>query len=371
MIIGLPKEIKDHEYRVGLTPNSVHALIEQGHRVLVETKAGMGSSIQDEDYRAAGAEIVAHAEDVWAAQLVVKVKEPIETEYCYLREDLLLFAYLHLASNKSLTENLLASGASALAYETVQAASGALPLLTPMSEVAGRMAVQIGAMCLLKTQGGRGVLMSGVPGVSPANVVILGAGVVGTNAVRVATGLGAQVTVLDISHDRLKVLDDLFPGRLQTRFSDVLNIQEAVYEADLVIGAVLIPGGRSPWLITRQMLSQMRNGSVIVDVAVDQGGCVETTRATTYSDPVYEVDGVLHYCVANMPGAVPRTSTFALNNQTAAYVLSLANEGLEAIRHDRSLMQGLNIHRGQVTHSAVAETFGLEYTPPMEALAAR
>jgi alanine dehydrogenase len=369
MIIGLPKEIKDNEYRVGLTPNSVHALVEQGHRVLFESGAGIGSFISDEDFRAAGAEIVSLAEDAWAAQLVVKVKEPIESEYRYLREDLLLFTYLHLASNRPLTEILLASGVSAVAYETVQAATGALPLLTPMSEVAGRMAVQIGAMYLLKTQGGRGVLMSGVPGVPPANVVILGAGVVGANAVRVAVGMGAQVTALDISHDRLKMLDDSFPGRLQTRFSDSLNIRTAVYEADLVIGAVLVPGGRSPWLITREMLSQMRNGSVIVDVAVDQGGCVETTHATTHSDPVYEIDGVLHYCVANMPGAVPRTSTFALNNQTAAYVLSLASEGLGAIHHDRTLMQGLNIHHGQVTHAAVADAFGLQYIPPLEALA--
>jgi alanine dehydrogenase len=369
MIIGLPKEIKDNEYRVGLTPNSVHALVEQGHRVLVESGAGIGSFISDEDFRAAGAEIVSLAEDAWAAQLVVKVKEPIESEYRYLREDLLLFTYLHLASNRPLTEILLASGVSAVAYETVQAATGALPLLTPMSEVAGRMAVQIGAMYLLKTQGGRGVLMSGVPGVPPANVVILGAGVVGANAVRVAVGMGAQVTALDISHDRLKMLDDSFPGRLQTRFSDSLNIRTAVYEADLVIGAVLVPGGRSPWLITREMLSQMRNGSVIVDVAVDQGGCVETTHATTHSDPVYEIDGVLHYCVANMPGAVPRTSTFALNNQTAAYVLSLASEGLGAIHHDRTLMQGLNIHHGQVTHAAVADAFGLQYIPPLKALA--
>lgn len=364
MNIGLPREIKDNEYRVGLTPGSVHALVEQGHRVWVQSGAGMGSFISDEDYRSAGAEIVPCAEDAWAAQLVVKVKEPTEAEYRYLRKDLLLFTYLHLASNETLTERLLASGASAIAYETVQTADGTLPLLRPMSEVAGRMAVQVGAMYLLKTQGGRGVLMSGVPGVAPANVVILGAGTVGTNAARVAAGMGAAVTVLDISHDRLKMLDDHFPGRLQTLFSDRLNIQEVVGQADLVIGAVLIPGGRSPWLITREMLPQMRNGAVIVDVAVDQGGCVETTRATTHSDPVFEIDGVLHYGVANMPGAVPRTSTFALNNQTAAYVLSLANEGLAAMRHDRALLHGLNICRGHVTHPAVAHAFELAYVSP-------
>lgn len=367
MIIGVPKEIKDDEYRVGLTPGSVHTLVGQGHRVLVETGAGAGSVIPDQDYRTAGAEIVT-AEEAWTAQLIIKVKEPIEAEYHYLREDLLLFTYLHLASNKPLTEKLLATGVSAIAYETVQTATGALPLLTPMSEVAGRMAVQIGAAYLLKTQGGRGVLMGGVPGVAPANVVILGAGVVGANAATVAAGMGAQVTVLDINHDRLKALDDRFSGRLQTRFCDVINVRQAVYEADLVIGAVLIPGGRSPWLVTREMLPQMRDGSVIVDVAVDQGGCVETTRVTTHSRPVFEISGVLHYCVANMPGAVPRTSTFALNNQTASYVTSLANEGLSALQHNQTLMNGLNIHHGRVTHPAVANAFGFKYTPPSEVL---
>ncbi|WP_350283857.1 alanine dehydrogenase [Nitrosomonas sp.] len=368
MIIGLPKETKTDEYRVGLTPGSVHTLVGHGHRVLVETGAGSGSVISDQDYRAAGAEIVAHAEDAWAAELVVKVKEPTEPEYQYLRKDLLLFTYLHLASNRTLTEKLLATGVSAIAYETVQTASGALPLLTPMSEVAGRMAVQIGATYLLKTQGGRGVLMGGVPGVAPANVVILGAGVVGANAATVAAGMGAMVTTLDINHDRLKALDDRFSGRLQTRYCDTVNVRQAVYEADLVIGAILIPGGRSPWLVTREMLPQMRTGSVIVDVAVDQGGCVETTRPTTHSNPIFEVNGVLHYCVANMPGAVPRTSTFALNNQTASYVAMLANNGLAALRNNQTLMNGLNTHRGQVTHPAVAEAFGLPYASPLEAL---
>lgn len=369
MIIGLPKETKADEYRVGLTPGSVHTLVGHGHRVLVETGAGAGSVISDQDYRDAGAEIVKQAEDAWAAELVVKVKEPTESEYQYLRKDLLLFTYLHLASNRTLTEKLLASGTSAIAYETVQTASGALPLLTPMSEVAGRMAVQIGATYLLKTQGGRGVLMGGVPGVAPANVVILGAGVVGTNAATVAAGMGAMVTALDINHDRLKALDDRFSGRLQTRYCDAVNVRQAVYEADLVIGAILIPGGRAPWLVTREMLPKMRTGSVIVDVAVDQGGCVETTRPTTHSKPIFEIDGVLHYCVANMPGAVPRTSTFALNNQTASYVATLANDGLAALRNNQTLLNGLNIHRGLVTHPAVAEAFSLSHTPPLEALA--
>ena len=370
MIIGLPKETKTDEHRVGLTPGSIHTLVDHGHRVLVETQAGEGSVISDQDYRDAGAEIVKQAGDAWAADLVVKVKEPTESEYQYLRKDLLLFTYLHLASNKALTEKLLASGVSAIAYETVQTASGALPLLTPMSEVAGRMAVQIGATYLLKTQGGRGVLMGGVPGVAPANVVILGAGVVGTNAAAVAAGMGAMVTTLDINHDRLKMLDDRFSGRLQTRYCDAVNICQAVYEADLVIGAILIPGGRAPWLITREMLPKMRTGSVIVDVAVDQGGCVETTRSTTHSNPIFEIDGILHYCVANMPGAVPRTSTFALNNQTASYVAMLANDRLAALHNNQTLLSGLNTHRGLVTHPAVAEAFGLAYTPPLEALTA-
>jgi len=368
MIIGLPKEIKDNESRVGMTPGTVSLLTRRGHRVLVETGAGAGSSLSDLDYQAVGAEIVADAEQAWAAQLVVKVKEPIASEYPYLREDLTLFTYLHLASNKALTDALLASKTTGIGYETVQTADGKLPLLVPMSEVAGRMATQIGATYLQKPNGGRGVLMSGVPGVAPANVAILGAGIVGSNAARVAVGMGAQVTVLDISHDRLKQLDDIYRGQLQTRMSTEHSIEDIVYQADLVIGAVLIPGGRAPWLITRDMLPAMRKNSVIVDVAVDQGGCVETTRPTTHSQPTYEVDGVLHYCVANMPGAVPRTSTFALNNQTAGYILRLANDGLDALRHDPALQQGLNTYRGLMTYPAVAETFGLPYTEPMRAL---
>lgn len=368
MRIGLPKEIKDNESRVGMTPGAVKALTKRGHKVLVEKSAGVESSISDEEYQAAGADIVPYAEDAWSADMVVKVKEPIAAEYNYLRQDLILFTYLHLASDKPLTEALLASGTTGIAYETVQTANGQLPLLTPMSEVAGRMATQVGATYLQKSHGGRGVLMGGVPGVAPANVVILGAGIVGTNAARVAVGLGAHVTVLDISHDRLKYLDDIYRGHLQTRISDEYNIEDVICEADLVIGAVLIPGGRAPWLITRNMLPTMRKGSVIVDVAVDQGGCVETTRATTHSNPTFEIDGVVHYCVANMPGAVPRTSTFALNNQTAVYTLHLANEGLDAVRKDTALQLGLNTYQGAITHPAVAEAFVLNYNNPLSAL---
>lgn len=368
MLIGLPKEIKDNENRVGMTPGAVKALTRRGHRVLVEKGAGAGSSLLDEEYRSVGAEIVPYAQDAWAAEMVVKVKEPIASEYKFLRPDLILFTYLHLASDKALTDALLACGTTGIAYETVQTKSGQLPLLTPMSEVAGRMATQVGATYLQKSHGGRGILMGGVPGVAPANVVILGAGIVGTNAARVAVGLGAQVTVLDISHNRLKYLDDIYRGQLQTRISDEYNIEEVVYEADLVIGAVLIPGGRAPWLITRDMLPAMRKGSVIVDVAVDQGGCVETTHATTHSHPTYEIDGVVHYCVANMPGAVPRTSTFALNNQTAIYTLHLANEGLDAVRKSQALQCGLNTYRGLVTYPAVAEAFGMDFTEPVQAL---
>ncbi|SFW35367.1 alanine dehydrogenase [Nitrosovibrio sp. Nv17] len=368
MLIGLPRETKDHENRVGMTPSAVKTLTRHGHRVLVESGAGNGSYLADEEYLGAGATIVSRAEDAWAAQMVVKVKEPTAAEYAYLHPGLILFTYLHLASDRALTLALLERGVTGVAYETVQTDGGQLPLLTPMSEVAGRMATQIGATYLQKTYGGRGVLMGGVPGVAPANVAILGAGIVGTNAARVAVGSGAQVTVLDISHDRLKYLDDIYHGRLQTRISDESNIEEMVCSADLVIGAVLIPGGRTPWLVTAGMLPNMRRGAVIVDVAVDQGGCVETTRATTHSDPTYEVDGVLHYGVANMPSAVPRTSTFALNAQTAPYALHLANEGLDALRRDPVLRHGLNTHAGAMTHPAIAKEFDLKYIDPLQAL---
>ena len=368
MIIGLPKEIKDGENRVGLTPGAVKALVARGHRVLVERGAGEDSFLTDDEYRAAGAEIVGSATDAWSAQLVVKVKEPIAVEYPYLRVGLMLFTYLHLAADRTLTEAMLNSGVTGIAYETVQTSDRRLPLLMPMSEVAGRMATQVGATFLQKNHGGRGVLMGGVPGVAPANVAILGAGTVGANAARVAVGMGAQVTVLDINHDRLQYLDDIYAGALQTRASNEYNIEEVVYEADLIIGAVLIPGGRAPWLVTRKMLKEMRNGAVIVDVAVDQGGCIETSRPTTHSNPTYVIDGVVHYCVANMPGAVPRTSTFALVNQTMTYTLRLAGDGINAIQNSQPLCGGLNTHRGQLTYAAVAEAFGMEYVEPLKAL---
>jgi len=369
MLIGLPKEIKDNENRVALTAGAVRVLTRRGHRVLVESGAGLGSSVQDEEYRAAGADIVAHSADAWAAQMVVKVKEPIEAEYRYLRPNLLLFTYLHLAADRRLTHALLENKVTAIAYETVQTADGKLPLLQPMSEVAGRMAAQVGAFYLEKPLGGRGILMGGVPGVAPANVAVLGGGSVGSNAVKIAVGMGAHVTVLDINHDRLTYLDDIYRGQLRTHTSNEYNIEEIVLNADLVIGAVLIPGGRAPHLVTRAMISHMREGAVIVDVAVDQGGCIETTRPTTHSNPTYVVDGVLHYCVANMPGAVPRTSTFALNNQTMPYVLQLANDGLSAVRKIPALQLGLNTYQGHVTYEGVAEAFGLEYAEPEYVLA--
>ncbi|MCX6040578.1 MAG: alanine dehydrogenase [Caldilinea sp.] len=370
MLIGVPKEIKDNESRVGLTAGSVRALTRRGHRVLVQSGAGVGSAISDQEYLAAGAEIVAEAVTVWSADLVVKVKEPIESEYRCLRPDLLLFTYLHLAADLRLTQVLLERKVTALAYETVQTADGKLPLLQPMSEVAGRMATQVGAFYLEKPQGGRGILMGGVPGVAPANVAVLGGGTVGSNAAKIAVGMGAHVTVLEIHHDRLTYLDDLYGGRLCTRTSNEYNIEEIVHDADLVIGAVLIPGGRAPHLVTRSLIGRMREGAVIVDVAVDQGGCIETTRPTTHSNPTYRVDGVLHYCVANMPGAVPRTSTFALNNQTLPYVLQIAGAGLNAVRQQQTLLHGLNTYQGYLTCQGVAESFALPYTKPEELLAA-
>ncbi|MGR8951412.1 MAG: alanine dehydrogenase [Gammaproteobacteria bacterium] len=370
MLIGLPKEIKDNEFRAGLTPGAVSALTRQGHRVKVESGAGIGSTFTDLEYLSAGGEIVTSAEDAWEADLIVKVKEPIEPEYRFLNKDKVLFTYLHLASNKVLTDTLLQSGITSIAYETVQMPDGRLPLLMPMSEVAGRMATQAGANYLQKNYGGRGILMSGIPGVPPANVVILGAGIAGSNAARVGVGFGASVTVLDVNYERLKALDDLYRGQLQTRISNAYTIEEAVYEADLVIGAVLIPGAKAPWLIRADMLKKMLKGSVIVDVSIDQGGCVETARPTTHSHPIYEVDGIIHYCVANMPGAVPRTSTLALNNATLPYVLSLANEGLQALRHDPPLLLGLTTHRGRLTNAAVARSLTLAYTDPMQALSA-
>jgi alanine dehydrogenase len=366
MTIGVPKEIKVFENRVALTPGGASSLVRRGHRVLVERGAGAGSGLQDREYQEAGAELVS-VEEAWSADLVVKVKEPIAEEYRYLRKDLLLFTYLHLAADEALTQALLQSGTTAIAYETVQLDDGTLPLLTPMSEVAGRMAPQVGAAALEKPQGGRGVLLGGVPGVAPASVVILGGGVVGTNAAKIALGMGAQVTVLEVSKARLQYLDDLFGGRVVTLASNEANLQRSLRHADLLIGAVLIPGAKAPKLVHRTDLALMKEGSVIVDVAVDQGGCVETIHPTTHKDPIYVVDGVVHYGVANMPGAVPRTSTFALTNQTLPYLLELAAQGLGALK-DPALRRGLNVYQGMITHQGVAEAFGLPYVAPEEAL---
>ncbi|WP_022663278.1 alanine dehydrogenase [Paucidesulfovibrio longus] len=368
MVIGIPKEIKKMENRVAMTPGAVQTLVRQGHKVLVEAGAGLGSGCTDEQYEVAGAELVSAAE-AWGAEMVIKVKEPVDTEYGFLRDDLLLFTYLHLAPNRPLTDALLASGTTAVAYETVKGRDGSLPLLTPMSEVAGRMATQVGAHFLEKAQGGRGVLLGGVPGVNPGMVLVLGGGVVGANATRIAVGMGARVTVMDVSHARLQYLDDIYKGRVVTMSSNEPNIREAVKQADLVVGSVLIPGAKAPHLVTRDMLSTMKEGSVIVDVAVDQGGCVETIHATTHDAPTYEVDGVVHYGVANMPGAVPRTSTFALVNQTLPYAMRLAAKGIDALRDDAGLALGLNTFKKQLTCPAVGEAFGLGSLTPEQALA--
>jgi alanine dehydrogenase len=363
MIIGIPKEIKDNEYRVSMTPGGVHQLVESGHTVLVETQAGEGSYFHNEDFVQAGAKIVSAAEAWGQANMVVKVKEPLPSEYQYLRPDLLLFTYLHLAAAEELTRAMLDSGVTGIAYETVELPNGALPLLTPMSEVAGRMSVQVGAHYLERHEGGRGKLLGGIPGVRPAEVVIVGGGVVGAHAAQMALGLGASVTLLDINLDRLRSLSEILHGNFTTWASSPFNIARATRRADLVVGAVLVKGAKAPKLVTREMVSQMKPGSVIVDVAVDQGGCVETTHPTTHSRPTFFVDGVLHYCVANMPGAVPRTSTHGLSNATLPYVLKLANKGFEAaISQDKSLALGVNIYKGQITYQAVAEAFDLSYT---------
>jgi alanine dehydrogenase len=363
MIVGVPKEIKNNEYRVAMTPAGVQQLVEQGHTVLVETGAGDGSRFLDEHYSRIGANIVPNAADAWSAEMVIKVKEPIAIEYPFLRSDLVLFTYLHLAAEENLTRAMIDSGVTGIAYETVEAPDGSLPLLTPMSEVAGRMAIQVGAHFLERSHLGRGMLLGGVAGVPGANVVVIGGGVVGTNAAHIALGMDANVTILDTNLDRLRFLEHVLHGRLTTVASNSYNIAEAVGNADLVVGGVLIKGARAPRLVTREMISTMNLGSVIVDVAVDQGGCVETIHATTHSDPVYVVDGVVHYGVANMPGAVPRTSTLALSNATLPYVLRLARMGAEtAMANDPGLLTGLNIYQGQVTYQAVAEAFGLDYS---------
>jgi alanine dehydrogenase len=361
MKIGCPKEIKPQEFRVGMTPDAVREAVAHGHQVLVETAAGMGAGFSDADYSAAGAQIAATAEEVFAtAEMIVKVKEPQAVERARLRAGQLLFTYLHLAPDPDQTRDLLASGVTAIAYETVTDPRGGLPLLAPMSEVAGRLAPQVGAWTLQKANGGRGVLMGGVPGVAPANVVIIGGGVVGTAAARVAVGMGARVTVLDRSLPRLSYLDDIFHGKLVTQYSSAGAVADLIPTADMVIGAVLVPGAAAPRLISRAQLARMKPGAVLVDVAIDQGGCFETSRATTHQDPIYDVDGILHYCVANMPGAVARTSTQALGNATLPFLLALADKGWkQACAENPHLKAGLNTHAGHLTYAAVGEALGL------------
>jgi alanine dehydrogenase len=365
VIIGLPKEIKDNEYRVGLTPAGVRALTDAGHKVVVEKDAGAGSGFEDELYKRAGATILDSPDDIWAqGEMVVKVKEPIAPEYPRMREGQLLFTYLHLAPDPKQTEALLKNKVTGIAYETITDRRGTLPLLTPMSEVAGRMAIQVGATYLEKMNGGRGILLGGVPGVPAARVVIIGGGVVGTNSAKIAVGMGAHVTIIDNNQDRLRELDDIFLSKISTLASSAYMIHDAVSQADLIVGAVLVPGAAAPKLVTRSMLKDVPKGAVIVDVAVDQGGCIETTHPTTHSNPTYYVEDVLHYCVANMPGAVPRTSTFALTNATLPYALKIANKGfIDAIASDPGLKAGVNTYGGKLTYEAVAVAQGLDYTP--------
>jgi alanine dehydrogenase len=371
MLVGVPREVKEQEYRVGLTPASVREVVAHGHRVLVETGAGSGIGASDADYRAAGADIAPDAAAVFAqAQMIVKVKEPQAVERKRLRAGQLLFTYLHLAPDPEQARDLVASGAVCIAYETITSPGGGLPLLAPMSEVAGRMAVQAGAHCLEKAQGGMGILLGGVAGVPPAKIAILGAGVVGSNAALIAVGSGAHVVVLDRNIDKLRRIEELFGARAVTVFSNRDNVERNVLSADLVIGAVLVPGAAAPRLVTREMVSRMKPGSVLVDVAIDQGGCFETSHPTTHSHPTYVVDGVVHYCVANMPGGVPRTSTYALNNATLPYVLELAVHGYrEAMRRNSHLLAGLNVHAGKVTNREVAEALGYPFADPAVELA--
>ena len=370
MLIGCPKEIKAQEFRVGGSPAAAQEAAGAGHGVIIEAGAGLGAGYTDEDYRAAGAEVVGSGAEIYArAEMVVKVKEPQASERAQLREGQVLFAYLHLAPDPAQTRDLLASGVTASAYETVTDRNGSLPLLAPMSEVAGRLAPQVGAWTLQKANGGRGVLLGGVPGVRPANVVIIGGGVVGTAAARVAVGMGANVTVLDRSVPRMSYLDDIFQGRLTTQFSSAAAIAERIAGADLVVGAVLIPGAAAPKLVSRAQLALMQPGAVLVDVAIDQGGCFETSQPTTHQDPIYEIDGIMHYCVANMPGAVARTSTQALGNATLPYMLALANKGWRrACAEDEHLLNGLNTHAGRLTYDAVGKALDLPVTPAHEAL---
>ena len=370
MIIGVPKEIKDNEARVSVIPAGAKMLTDAGHKVLVETDAGALSGFPDDEYQDAGAEIVGDPGNVWGkSDTVVKVKEPIEREYSYFREGLVLFTYLHLAPLPDLTDQLLKSKVIGIAYETVRDRQGTLPLLTPMSEVAGRMSVQVGAAYLEREHGGRGILLGGVPGVPPAHVTIVGGGIVGTNAARIALGFGAKVTVVDLNLNRLREIDDIFNGRVYTLSSNSYNLAHATAEADLVVGAVLIPGATAPKIVTRSMVSKMKKGAVIVDVAIDQGGCVETARPTSHSNPSYTVDGVVHYCVTNMPGAVPHTSTLALTNATFPYLLRIANLGTrEALNRDPGFAEGLNTWMGALTYKGVAESQNKAWTAPAEVL---
>lgn len=365
MLVGVPKEIKNHEYRVGLTPASVRELCLRGHKVIVQNDAGTAIGLLNKDYEAAGAEIVTTAAEIFQrADMIIKVKEPQPAECAMLRPDQILYTYLHLAPDPEQTNALVASKAVCIAYETITGSNGGLPLLAPMSEVAGRMSIQAGAAHLEKSKGGMALLLGGVPGVAPGHVVILGAGMVGTNALQMAVGMGARVTVLDKNVDRLRHLDLIYGNRITTRFSNAQSLEESVLDADLVIGGVLIPGAAAPKLVTRDMIKKMKPGAVVVDVAIDQGGCFETSRATTHADPTFIVDNVVHYCVANMPGAVARTSTFALNNATIGYALALADKGWKkACKEDVHLKNGLNVCHGKITYEAVARELGAEYTP--------
>lgn len=364
MLVGVPKEIKTREYRVGMTPAGVRALVGHGHKVLVETGAGEGSGISDDAYLRAGAAIVRSAAEAWGAEMVVKVKEPLPSEYVHFRPGLLLYTYLHLAAEPELTKELVKKGVTGVAYETIQLEDGSLPLLRPMSEVAGRMATQVGASCLEKERGGKGVLLGGVPGTRRGRVVILGGGVVGRNAATIAVGMGAHVTVLDVRGETMSHIEDVFGGAVETLYSNAENIEAACERADLVIGAVLVPGAKAPQLVTEELIRRMEKGTVVVDVAVDQGGCIATCRPTTHDDPTYEVHGVVHYCVANMPGAVSQTSTWALTNTTIGYAVAIADRGIAAAaKADRAVALGINTCRGQVTYGPVAAAHRLEYVP--------
>lgn len=372
MLVGVPKEIKNHEYRVAITPAGVVEFIKNGHQVVIEKSAGAGSAISDEEYKKAGAAILDSADDVWAkADLILKVKEPIAVEYSKMRKDQILFTYLHLAASKECTDALIKSGTTAIAYETVELENRSLPLLAPMSEVAGRLAPQVGAHSLLKFQGGRGLLLGGVPGVRKGNVVIIGGGVSGQHAATIALGFEANVTILDLNVDRLKELDLIFDGKVQLLVSNAFEIERCVLEADLVIGAVLVPGAKAPKLVSNDLVKRMKPGSVLVDIAIDQGGCFEDSKATTHDEPTYKIHNSIFYCVANMPGSVPNTSTYALTNVTLPYAKAIANKGWKkAIQDDKSLRLGLNVHDGKITYKAVADAFNLDYHPAEKLISA-